>query len=90
MLYRHHEINLTNSGMKTSCFYLDYKIFAQFAAFGRQTEKYDNKTQMEGDDKNAKKPRASALLLAAVTLSSVFISTICLRRGVYCTLNRLH
>ena len=76
--------------MKTSCFYLDYKIFAQFAAFGRQTEKYDNKTQMEGDDKNAKKPRASALLLAAVTLSSVFISTICLRRGVYCTLNRLH
>ena len=57
-------------------------MFAQFTAFGRRTEKYDNKTQMEGDDKNAKKPQASALLLAAVILASTYISTICLRRGI--------
>ena len=37
---------------------------------------------MEDVDEDAKKPQASALLLAAVILASTYISTICLRRGI--------
>ena len=39
---------------------------------------------MEDVDEDAKKPQASALLLAAVILASTYISTICLRRGTQC------
>ena len=45
---------------------------------GWNSKKYANKTQMEGDDEDAKKPQAA---LAAAISSSAY-KTICLRRGI--------